>query len=293
MNQPAMRRITNIINKHGKRLRGTQLNRFLTKALDQWDGAVKDNSIPAIDTSEADRSRKNLERQQRNDSTAPAKRGGLLDSIKRKKRATGKHGRPISFTRFNVKHANGEVWSYEVKPNGALVVRPPSQFDTPTYTEEQWRTMHEGISQHIEESKQPAKEADKKEKTTMQKSTRLEKLIAAARNNPARLQPQTLQALNNHLHKIGQPVITLPPPQQRWGVMPSLSDIANNVRYAVAQTPAPRTTIPAPGGRMTTQELLEHRLQQAREAEQRRIAAAKEAPKGSVVANWLGGGVVH
>lgn len=97
------------------------------------------------------------------------------------KRPTGKHGKPLSFTRFNIKHDDGSVWSYEVKPNGQLVVRPPSQFDTPTYTMEQWQAMHEGINSHINErskdtaekgeNKQPAQKADdKKESPKMEKS---------------------------------------------------------------------------------------------------------------------------
>ena len=84
------------------------------------------------------------------------------------KRPTGKHGRPLSFTRFNIKHKDGSVWSYEVKPNGQLVVRPPSQFDTPTYTMEQWQAMHEGINNHI--SERAEKGDDKGDQKTMGKS---------------------------------------------------------------------------------------------------------------------------
>ncbi len=131
------------------------------------------------------------------------------------------------------------------------------------------------------------------QKDATMKKSKLDSLIAHARKNPGKLQPQTLQALNQHLEKIGKPVISLPAPVPRWGVMPTVADIANNVQHAVSKTPAPSHAIPAPGRPMTTQELQEHRLRQARELEQRRIAEAKEAPKGAVVACWTGGGVVH
>lgn len=245
-------------------------------------------SLPMIDTSAADQRREEREQQQRNGSIQ--KRDAMPNATRPKQRTvTGKNGRPLSLSRFNIKHTNGKVWGYEVKPNGALVVRPPSRFDVPTYTEQQWRAIHEGISSHISEQGQPA---TPKKDATMQKS-KLDSLIDHARKNPSKLQPQTLQALNKHLEKTGKPAITLPAPVPRWGTMPTISDIANNVQHAVSKTPAPSHAIPAPGQRMTTQELQEHRLQQARELEQRRIVEAKEAPKGAVVASWIGGGVMH
>lgn len=128
------------------------------------------------------------------------------------KRPTGKHGRPLSFTRYNIKHKDGSVWSYEIKPSGQLVVRPPSQFDVPTYTVEQWRAMHEGINNHIserdtagknaekgEQSKQPVKTGNKGDLKKMEKAQRFEKLVAVARKNPERISSTTLLTLNKHL----------------------------------------------------------------------------------------------
>lgn len=219
-------------------------------------------SLPMIDTSAADQRREEREQQQRNGSIQ--KRDAMPNATRPKQRTvTGKNGRPLSLSRFNIKHTNGKVWGYEVK--------------------------HEGISSHISEQGQPA---TPKKDATMQKS-KLDSLIAHARKNPGKLQPETLQALNQHLEKTGKPVISLPAPVPRWGVMPTVADIARNTQHAISQTPAPSHAIPAPGQPMTTQELQGHRLKQARELEQRRIAQAKEAPKGAVVASWIGGGVVH
>lgn len=218
----------------------------LRKAL---PGTASSKPLAQVDTSAADKRRERLEAQQRRRPTpAQSSKRPVSPSSKKgqTKPATGKHGKPLSMTRWNIRHENGDVWSYEVKPNGQLVVRPPSQFDVPTYTLEQWRAMQEGINNHIESKKQPAqKEADLKGTTTMRKS-QLESLIARARKNPAALSQQTLVSLNQHLAKTGQPTITAPAPVRKWGTMPTIGDIARNVQHATAQTAA--VPVPKTGG---------------------------------------------
>lgn len=209
-------------------------------------------SLPTIDTSASDRRREELERQQRRSSSTPANGGSYLDSLKRKKGPVlrGKHGRPLSLTRYNIKHADGSVWSYEVKPNGALVVRPPTQFDTPTYTVEQWRELQSRIQNHITErskaQKQPAKAEVKKEDNAMEKSSKLDRLIAQARKTPEKLPQKTLGMLNQHLAKTGQPLVTLAAPTRTWGTMPNIGDIAAS--REVAATNMAVVPVPKAGG---------------------------------------------
>lgn len=147
----------------------------IRKALPQID-----RPLPQPDTSKSDARREALAKQQRENTTGTATKTAKPEQKPVQKRSTGKHGKPLSFTRFNIKHKDGSVWSYEVKPSGQLVVRPPSRFDVPTYSEDQWRTMHEGINNHINErskdntekgeNKQPAKADDKGDQKAMEKS---------------------------------------------------------------------------------------------------------------------------
>ena len=276
-----MRGITAAINRHGARLHYGK-DGFITKALNIWDGATKGESLPEVDTSEQDRRRKEVEAKQ----PKPTTKGGFMDSLKRRKRpvATGKNGRPLSPNRWNIKHADGKVWSYEVKEDGRLVIRPPSQFDTPTFTEQQWQAMHEGINKHIEQRKSETNEGDK----AMEKSERLEKLIQQARRTPDKLTAGTLQAVNNYLQRQGQPLVTPPAPKQSpWGTTRTLADIAAANQHAIAQTPRQEPTKQLPVdwnfNRMTTQELQQHRLDQARQQE----AKQKEQGKAPLVGTYM------
>jgi hypothetical protein len=238
-------------------------------------------SLPMIDTSAADQRREEREQQQRDSRRPQDQKGRNRNSVtlKLKPRKEG-DTRPTSPPTSILQKLDGTKWLRMVSLDGKLTERQLDKYFVPTFIETK---AGEGKS---ERPATPQKDA------TMKKS-KLDSLIAHARKNPGKLQPQTLQALNQHLEKIGKPVISLPAPVPRWGVMPTVADIANNVQHAVSKTPAPSHAIPAPGRPMTTQELQEHRLQQARELEQRRIVEAKAAPKGAVVASWIGGGVVH
>jgi len=281
-----MRSITAAINRHGARLHYGK-GRFLAKALDQWDSATKSAPLPAVDTSEQDKRREEVEAKQ----PKPTTKGSFMDSQKRKRGpvATGKHGRPLSPNRWNIKHADGKVWSYEVKEDGRLVIRPPSQFDTPTYTEQQWQAMHEGINAHIEQRKQPAKaDEEGKQMEKSEKTQRLEQLIQQARRTPDKLTAGTLQAVNNYLQRQGQPLVTPPAPKQSpWGTTRTLADIAAANQHAIAQTPRQEPTKQLPVdwnlSRMSTQQIQEHRLDQARQQE----AKQKEQGKAPLVGTYM------
>jgi len=97
----------------------------------------------------------------------------------------------------------------------------------------------------------------KSESKKMEKSKKLETLIATARSNPAKLTEGTRNALNNYLQKNNQPLVATPTPESRFRA-----------------------------SRMSTQEYQQYRMQQALEAQKREAEEAAK-PITGMTASWL------
>lgn len=133
-------------------------------------------------------------------------------------------------------------------------------------------------------------EVEPQDKADMQKSTtRLEKLLAVAQQDPAKLTAGTRQAVNAHLDKQNRPQITVPVPAQPWFRQPTLGEVATRREAIAANAPPVHVPVAGPSladARMTTQQLQQHRLDQARQME----AAQKETPaveNRGIVANFI------
>ncbi len=188
--------------------------------------------------------------------------------------------KPLSPTTRIIERLDGTQWLYQTAANGKLTVRQLGKYHTPVYVEE--RT----------DEKQPAKEADTKQegKKEMKKSKtaqRFEKLVSIARTAPEKLSVSTRQAVSAYLQRQGMPVIEPPaPPRRAWFRPQTLAEIATEREAKVASTPAQPFIPIAEHRRMTTAEITEYKLQQARAAEAARTEpAAIEDRSGTV--NWL------
>lgn len=103
----------------------------------------------------------------------------------------------------------------------------------------------------------------------MQKSNRLEKLIARAKADPSKLQTQTIQALNQHLVSQGKEPITKPILPRSWFRPQTLAEIGADRDARAAYMP-PVASVKMPSlrdAKMSTQQIQEYRLQQALQLE--------------------------
>ena len=124
----------------------------------------------------------------------------------------------------------------------------------------------------------------------MEKSQRFEQLVSVARNNPDKLTQSTRDAVNRYLTRAGQEPVVTPAPKITFGRQITLKETAQlrqhqrDCAIAVAQTPVAGPSLKQ--SRMTTQQLQEHRLQQAIDAQKE--SAKPKPPETGVTVSWLG-----
>jgi len=214
---------------------------------------VDDRPLPTVDTSEADKRREELRREQ--DKPASGK------SVKPKQKETPKIGgkrivlkqkprkgdtRPTSPFVSITEKLNGKKFMRVIGADGKVTIKQIDQYHVPTY---------------VETLAGDEKTEDKK----MEKSQRFEQLVEMARTAPEKLTAGTRAAVNSYLAKNGKPQITIPVPAQPWFRQPTLREVAAR-REAIAANAPVRTPVAGPGfkqSRMTTHEIQQHRLEQA------------------------------
>lgn len=239
---------------------------------------TNDNPLPVIDTSAADQRREDRERKESasNQVEAKGKKKSFLDRIKNPNVKSRK------YVTEKVKRLTGAmVTRYK---DGSLFIRPqnapPKNYD-PGFTLDQQADMLKMVSEQFQEqsekvncrqSKETVKE-DQKEMKKSKTAQRFERLVSIARTAPEKLTAGTRQAVSAYLQKQGKPAITVPVPAQPWFRQPTLGEVAARREAIAANVPASaQPFIPiSEHRRMTTAEITQHKLEQARQLEAARI----------------------
>ncbi len=257
-------------------------------------GEVDDRPLPTVDTSAADRRREEQEKEQRQ---KPAEQSG-----KAKDDVAGKYFAKIAaLQRKKPKAPAPAPRSVQVGtilrtvyPDGRLrLSRVTGWAKTPYFTPAEWQkylSLKRKKPVKLETIAETTTPDQKGAQPVMQKSKKLETLIAAARNNPAKLTDGTKAAINAYLTKNGQPPIVTPMPKITFGRMTTLTEIAQlrqherDTTLASAQAP-----VAGPGlkqSRMSVAEVQQHRLQQALDAQKE--SAKPKPPETGMSVSWLG-----
>lgn len=232
-------------------------------------GEVGDQPLPVVDTSTADRRREEREKEQRKpepkaEDDAAGKYFTKIAALQRKKpKAPAPAPRSVQV---------GTILR-TVKTDGSLKISRVAEWaKTPYFTPAEWqkylslKRKKPVKPETIAETTTPSPD-QKGAQPVMQKSKKLETLIAVARNNPAKLTQATRDAVNRYLARAGQEPVVTPAPKITFGRQITLSETAQlrqhqrDCAIAAAQTPVAGPSLKQ--SRMTTQQIQQYRLEQA------------------------------